>query len=130
MRMLGGMAVVVSLLLGLALWLIVKDSTEKKIAVEVAFLLLMAVLIPGVSVAAACTVAKVEDGRLDFFFCGIRTRTFALDGGTTFDLHKIGRMEVLRIQRGNRTYVPNGALDEDPIVDLLRTNGVAERHAN
>jgi hypothetical protein len=130
MRVLGGMAVVVSVLLGLALWLVVKETTEKKIAVELAFVFLMIVLVAVVSVATACTVAKVEDGRLDFFFCGIRTRTFALDGGTTFDLHKIGRMEVLRIQRGHRTYVPNGALDKHAIVDLLRTNDVAKREAD
>jgi hypothetical protein len=148
MRVLGTMGIVLGVLLGLALWLVVKDTTEKKIAVEVAVLIVMVVLIAVASAAAACTVARVKDGRLEFLFCGIRTRSFPLDGRTTFDLHKIGRLEILRIWRrpavpsggldkdsvadlirGPLRYVPNGALDKDAIVDLLRTNGVAERQA-
>jgi hypothetical protein len=128
--MFGSMAVVLSALLGLALWLIVKDATEKKIAVEVVFVILIAGLVSGVSAAAAFTVARVQDGRLDFFFCGVRMRSFAVDGGTTFDLHKIGRLEILRIQRGSQSYVPNGALDEAALIDLLRAHGVAERPAD
>jgi len=148
-RVPGSMATVLSGLLGLALWLWVKDTTEKKIAVEVAFVIVMVVLIGVVSAAAACTIARVQDGSLDFFFCGMRTRSFPLDGSTTFDLHKIGRLEILRIWqqpavptgaldkdsfadliRGPRKYVPNGALDKDAIVDLLRTNGAVERQAD
>ena len=109
MRALASMAIALSVLLGLALWLVVKDTTEKKIVVEVAFVIVIAVLITAASGAAACTVAKVRDGKLDFFFCGMRTKSFTLDGGTTFDLHKIGRLEVLRIWRERSSYVPNGA---------------------
>src|ERR1044072_7799198 len=130
MRVLGGTAVVISVLLGLALWLVVKDTAEKKIAVEVAFVVVMVVLISGASIAAASTVAKVQDGKLDFRFCGVRTRSFVLDGDTTFDLHKIGRLEVLRIQRGRKWYVPNGALDREALIVLLRECGVAERKAD
>ena len=130
MRVLGGMAIAVSILLGLALWLVVKDTTEKKIAVEIAVVIIIAVLITAASIAAACTVAKVRDGKLDFFFCGMRTKSFALDGGTTFDLHKIGRVEVLRIRRERSSYVPSGALDKEALIALLRTSGVAERRAD
>jgi hypothetical protein len=125
----GVLAVAAGVFLGLALWLIVKDTTEKKIAVELAFLIVVA--LPGIvfmPVAAACMVAKVQDGRLEFFFCGIRRRSFSLDGDTTFELPKIGgRLEVLTIRRGRSTYVPSGLFDKESLVDLLRANGVAER---
>src|SRR4051794_37285344 len=98
MRTLGVAGVIASILLGLALWLVVRDTTEEKLAVELASIVFLVVLVALGSIVAAATVAKVEDGRLDFFFCGVRTRSFALDGGTTFDLHKIGRLEVLRIR--------------------------------
>jgi len=79
----------------------------------------------------------------------MRPRSFPLDGSTVFDLHKIGRLEILRIWRqpavptgaldkdsfadlirGPSRYVPNGAFDKDAIVELLRTNGVAGRQAD
>jgi intracellular sulfur oxidation DsrE/DsrF family protein len=129
-RVVGSIALVGSALLALPLWLIVKDTAETKIAVEVAYVIVGIVLITAASIAAACTVAKVQDGRLDFFFCGMRMRSFALDGDTTFDLLKIGRVNMLRIRRGTKSYVPNGALDKGGLVDLLRTNGVAERKAD
>lgn len=149
MRVLGGMAVVASVLLGLALWLVAKDSTDQKIAVEIAFLFVAGIIVLGATVVASCTVAKVQDGSLNFFFCGMRTRSFALDGATVFDMHRIGRLEILRIWRLNTLpvgapdretfaafvrqpikYVPNGALDKNELVDLLRANGVAERQAD
>jgi hypothetical protein len=60
----------------------------------------------------------------------MRTRSFELDGGTTFDLHKFRGLEVLRIWRGQAWYVPNGLFDKEALVDLLRTNGVAEQQAD
>jgi hypothetical protein len=130
MRVLGGLSFGIGALLGLAMWLFVHDTTRTKIAVEIALLMVLAMIVLAAAVAAASTVARVQDGSLDFFFCGMRMRSFAVDGSTTFDLHKIGRLEVLRIQRGPESYVPNGALDKDALVDLLRTNGVAERQAD
>jgi len=90
----------------------------------------VAILIPAVGLAAASAVAKMGDGRLDFFFCGVPTRSFALDGDTTFELRKIDGVEVLCIHRGPQRYVPNGALDNAALVHLLRTDGVAERQAD
>jgi len=149
MRVFGSTTVILSVLLGLALWLIVKDTTETKIVVEIAFVVLAVIAIAVVSVAVACTVAQVEEGRLDFYFCGVKTQSFALDGNTVFDLHKIGRLEILRIWRLTvlptgaldkekfaafirepTRYVPSGALDRLALVDLLRANGVAERQAD
>lgn len=116
-------------LLGLALWR--GDGwTERKVGLEVAFVMFAVALVACMSVVAAFTFAKVQDGRLDFFFCGVRTRSFALDGATTFELRRIGRMETLLVRRGSLQYVPNGALDKRAIVNLLRANGVAERQAD
>jgi hypothetical protein len=126
----GSLALVGSVLLGLALWLVVKDTAATKIGVEFAFVVLAAFLVVATSIAAGSAVAKVQDDRLEFFFCGMRMRSFALDGTTSFDLKKIGRLEVLCIQRGPETYVPNEALDKDALIGLLRASGVAERKAD
>ena len=92
--------------------------TPDQIAVEIAFLFVAGVIVLGASVAASCTVAKVQDGNLNFFFCGMRTRSFALDGSTVFDVHKIGRLEILRIWRLNT--LPVGASDRETFAALIR----------
>ena len=141
--------IVASVLLGSALWLVVKETAETKIAVEIAFLVVAGVIVVGATVAASSTVAKVQDGNLKFYFCGVRMRSFALDGNTVFDVHKIGRLEILRIWRLNTLpvgasdretfaafirqpvrYVPSGAFDKSELLNLLRANGVAERQAD
>lgn len=130
MRVLGSMAIAVSSLLALALWLFTSDTTAAKVAVEIRFLILMVVLVSSMAVVSACTVARVRDGKLNFYFCGIRTRSFVLDSETTFELKKIGRMAALTIRRGRSCYYPNGSLNKEALVNLLRTNGVAEWQAD
>ena len=73
--------------------------------------------------------AEIRDGRLNFYFCGIRMRSIPLDYSTHFELREMGRLKVLRIQSKGSTYVPNGALDKSEVVEPLRANGVAERQA-
>jgi hypothetical protein len=129
-RVLGSLFVVAFAVYALATRLFVKKTTEVDMALEVALMVFVALLVPGIGVAAMCTVARVHDGKLEFFFFGIRTKSFPLDGGTMFDLHKAGRVEMVRILREHRSYVPSGAIDREALVDLLRRNGVREREAN
>lgn len=86
MRILGSLLAVVCILLAFVLWLVVDDTAQTKITVEVVFVIVAALVVAGARIAAASAVAKVQDGRLDFFFGRIRTKSFALDGSTTFDL--------------------------------------------
>jgi hypothetical protein len=111
------------------LWIFAKDSVATKIAASVAMLALAGIGVVCICVASAFAVAEIRDDRLSFYFCGIRTRSIALDESTFFELRKIGRLEILRICSNGSRYVPNGALDKSAVVDLLRANGVAEQKA-
>jgi hypothetical protein len=130
MRILGGLSAVVCGLFVLVLWLVVEDTARTKIAVGVVFVIAAAFVTATASTAAASATARAQDGKLDFFFCGIRTKSFALDGNTTFNLEKFGPFQVLRIHRGRQSYSHNGALDRDSLINLLRANGVREQKAN
>ena len=80
-----------------------------------------------VSILAKFTVARVQNGMLNCFFCGVRTRTIPLDSTTTFQIRQYGRLPVLVITAlGKRGYVPNGALDRPALLELLRHNGASE----
>ena len=114
-------------LLALGLWIFVKDTTLTKVAVGIAFFIVATAIFVCSVAAAAFSVAEVHDGRLTFFFLGLRTRSFSLDDGTTYEVKNIGRTQILIICRGKSTYVPNGTFDKQPLIDLLRANGVSER---
>ena len=64
--------------LALALWLFVRETLVTKIAVVFIYLVFGVVLVAFAALAAATTVARVTDGRLDFSFCGVRMRSIAL----------------------------------------------------
>ncbi len=113
--------------LALALWLFARGTLVTKVAVVFVYVVFGVILVTFAGFAAAATVARVTDGRLNFFFCGLRTRSIPLDGATTFELQTIGRLRVLCIRSGRSSYVPNGALDVPELVDLLWANGVVER---
>ena len=96
------------------------------IAVAIAFVVVVAIIVGFATIAASLTVAQVDDGRLNFSFCGVRKRSFALDAGTTFELRSTGRLNVLIIRSGRSRYVPSGALDTGELIDLLRQNRVRD----
>ena len=127
LRSVGGVAAVAAGLLALCLGLFARTSIEKKIAGVIAFIVVACALVICGSIAAAATVARVEDGTLQFCFCGLKTRSIPLDASAAFEMRTIGRLRVLVISRGRLTYVPNGALDTEELVRLLRASGVAER---
>lgn len=114
-------------LLTAALWLCVNDGSATQIAVSFLMVIVAGVILLCACVASSTTIAEVRDGRLNFYFCGIRTRSISLDASTMFELRTIGRLKVLSIQSSGLDYVPNGALDTCDVIDLLRANGVAER---
>jgi hypothetical protein len=122
------MAIVISLPMA-GLWLIAKSSFATKIAVSISVLVFAGVVLLCACVASSFAIAEVRNCRLNFYFCGVRTRSIPLNGSTLFELRKMGRLRVLRIHSSGSTYVPNGALDISDVVELLRTNGVAERKA-
>src|SRR5437868_6196929 len=95
----------------------------------VAYVAFAAALTISACIAAVLTHARIHDGTLTFHFCGISTQSIALDAETTFEVREIGRMRTLRITRGASNYLPNGALNTQELIDLLRANGVAERKA-
>jgi hypothetical protein len=129
LRTIGAAGVVAEAFLVLALWLVVKDSFETKVAVAFAGALVMSVIVLFAAAMAAFTVAEVRSGRLNFSFCGMPTRSFGLNEGTTFEVRTLGRLEVLTITCERTSYVPNGLLDKSDLVELLRANGVAETNA-
>jgi hypothetical protein len=124
----GGLAIVISLPI-LGLWLIAKSSSTTKIVVSVLILVFAGIVLLCACVASSFAIAEIRNRRLNFYFCGVRTRSILLNDSTIFELRKMGRLKVLCIQSSGSTYVPNGALDISDVVDLLRANGVAERKA-
>jgi len=108
-------------------WIFVRAPSASKVGLT---LLLFAIALFGatvVSILAKFTVARVQNGMLNFSFCGVRTRTIPLDSTTTFQIRQYGRLPVLVITAsGKRGYVPNGALDRRAILELLRHNGASE----
>ncbi|SRR5258706_9666349 len=72
LRIVGGGAAIAGTLLGLALWLFVKDTLVTKVAVGLLYVVLAILGLAFVSIAAAFTVAQVREGKLNFHFavCG------------------------------------------------------------
>jgi hypothetical protein len=108
-------------------WAVARDRLAIKVAVTRAMFGLAVVAGFAMSIAARLTIARVQNGTLVFSFFGVRTRTIPLDSTTTFQMRRIGRLPVLVITSGQKSYVPNGALDRRALMELLRRNGVVER---
>jgi hypothetical protein len=125
----GGVAAITTGLITLSFWLFAKNPPAIKIAVNLAFIAIAGIFTLCASVASSSAIAEVRHGRLNFYFCGMRTRSIPLDALTMFELRTIGRLRVLSIRSGGSSYVPNGALNIDDVIDLLRANGVTERKA-
>jgi hypothetical protein len=113
--------------LAVALGLLVKEPSATRVAIAVAITALAAVFVVAMSAAAATAMAQVRERRLNFYFCGLRMRSFPLDASLEFELRKIGRLEVLAIHCGASRYFPNGVFDKRELTDFLRSNGVNER---
>ena len=129
LRKVGGGAAVAAVVLALALWFFVNASAATKVTVWIALIAFAMIVTLCASIASASAAAQVQNGRLNFSFCGIRTRSIPLNAITTFELRTRGRLRLLIITSGTSTYVPNGALDRDELIALLSANGVAERNA-
>jgi len=125
-RKVGGAMVVLAVLL--ALWLVVKETAAKKLAVFFAFIAVAILLLAYLAIAAATAIAEIKQGRLSFYAFGRRIHSFPLDS-TTFEIHPVGRLRVLVISSDHASYVPEGTLDQEELVQLLRANGVAEEAA-
>lgn len=127
-RTMGGVSAVGMIVIAIAMWTFAREPFAIKVDVVVMLFCLAGIGTAVVSLLASLTVARVHNGRLNFSFCGVRTRSIPLDSTTTFQMRLVGRrMRVLVITSGGRSYVPNGALDRDALMELLRMNGVAER---
>jgi hypothetical protein len=114
----------------LAMWVFAKNSSVgAKIAVSFAMIAIAGAITLFACISSTFTIAEVRNRRLNFYFCGWRTRSIPVDAPTIFELRGIGRLKVLSIQSGRLSYVPNGALDYREVAELLRANGVAERKA-
>jgi hypothetical protein len=129
LRTLGGVFAIVISLPIIGLWLFAKNAPATKIVVSILMLVLAGIVLLCACVASSFTIVEVRNGSLNFYFCGIRTRSFPLDASTTFELRTIRRFKLLSIESSGSSYVPNGCLDTHEVVDLLRANGVAERKA-
>lgn len=129
MRTAGWQLPLVTCLPIVGLWLFAKNPFPTKVVVSIAMLVLAGIGVLFMCVLSALAIAQVQNGRINFYLCGIRTRSIPLGDSTSFELHKIGRLKVPRIQSNGSTYVPNGLLGRAEVVDLLRANGVAERKA-
>jgi hypothetical protein len=130
LRMVGGANAIGIPVVMIPLWVFVNGSSATKMAVSLAIVVFMGVVTLCACVAAATTIAAVRGRRLNFYFCGVRTRSVPLDASTAFELRTIGgRLEVLVIRSGGSSYVPNGALNSGDVAKLLRANGVAELKA-
>jgi uncharacterized membrane protein YbhN (UPF0104 family) len=129
LRTVGGGFALGNLLLLSGLWLFAKNSSATKIAVSAAMIGFAGVVLLCACLGSSFTIAEVRDRRLNFYFCGIRTRSIPLDASTVFELRTIGRLKVLSIRSSGSSYVPNGALNIQDVLSLLRANGVAERKA-
>ena len=75
---------------------------------------------------AAVSSARVEGGVLRFRCGGVPLRAIPLAAVTGFE-RLAGRGSAVRILYGSSWYCPNGTLDPDEVVELLRAHSVAER---
>jgi hypothetical protein len=114
-------------LAAIGLWTFARDPIPIKVNVTLVLFGFAGVATCAVSIAAAFTVARVQNGSLTFSFCGVRTRSIPLDAATTFQIRRIGRLHLLVITSGQKHYVPNGAFDKRALMEFLRLNGVVER---
>lgn len=125
-RVMGGLTIFLACILALAFWLFVKNSRATRIAVWLACVGLGGLATLSVAIISKYTMAEIHDGKINFYFCGLRTRSIPLDADTTLELRKVGRLKILVITRGSSSYVPNGALDRQKLFNLLRAHGIAE----
>ena len=124
-RSMGGLTLFLACFLALAFWLVVKGSRATKIAVGLACVGLGGLATVCVAIIAKYTMAEIHDGKINFFFCGLKTRSIPLDAGTAFHPKKVGRTGFLVITCGGRDYVPNGAFDHKRLFDFVRDHGAA-----
>jgi len=124
-RLMGGLTLFLACFLALAFWLFVKSSRTTRIAVWLACVGLGGLATLSVAIISKYTMAEIHDGKINFYFCGFRTRSFPLDAGTAFQLKKVGRTGFLVITRAGRDYVPNGAFDHKRLFDFVRDHGAA-----
>ena len=97
---------------------------DLKLAAVLFLATLAVVATAAAAVAAAVTTARVDGANLRFAFGGIPVRTIPLAAVRGYQ-RLFGRGSV-RIIYGSSWYCPNGLLDHDRLVDLLRAHGVAE----
>lgn len=113
----------------LAIWLSAKDSALTRVAAMFALVVMSSVILLCACVASSFTYAEVRDRELLFYFCGIRTRSFLLDGSIMFEDRTFGRCSCVVIRSNGSSYVPNGCLDRHEVINMLRRNGVLEQKA-
>jgi len=126
-RSMGGLTILLACMMALNFWLFVKDSRATRIAVWLACVGLGGLATLSVAIVSKYTVAEIHDGKINFYFCGLRTRSIPLDAGATFQLKKVGRTGFLVITRGGRDYVPNGAFDHKRLFDFVRDHAAASQ---
>jgi hypothetical protein len=125
-RAVGGVSATGMAVVATALWAFCREPLATKVVVTLVLFGFAVVTTSTVSIAARFTIARVQNGFLYFSFCGVRTRAVPLDSTTTFQVRQIGRLRVLVITSGQKSYVPNGTLDRRALMELLRQNGVVE----
>ena len=107
-------------------------STDEPRALKLAAVLLLVTLAvlatAGLTLAAALTSARVDGESLRFTFCGVTVRRIRLDAISGYE-RPFGRGSPIRIIYGTSSYCPNGLLETDEVVDLLRSHGVAEQNS-
>lgn len=124
--MVGTYAIIMPLIAALA-WIFVHAPIASKVGLTLLLFAIALVAAAVVSILAKFTAARVQNGVLNFSFCGVRTRTIPLDSTTTFQMRQYGRLRVLVITESDqRDYVPNSALDRPALLELLRHNGASE----
>jgi hypothetical protein len=113
-----------------AVWIWSGDEpASRKLAAVLLLATLGIMLTLALAIAAALTTARVDGGILRFAFCGIAVRTIPLNTIRGYE-RLFGRGSSVRILYGSTWYCPNGLLDSDQMVDLLRSHGVPETNAN
>jgi hypothetical protein len=107
-------------------------STDEPRTLKLAAVLLLitfAVLATAaLTLAAALTSARVDGDCLRFTICGVTARRIQLDAISGYE-RPFGPGSPVRIIYGTSWYCPNGLLEADDVVDLLRSHGVAEQNA-
>lgn len=122
-----GIIALFACLAALAVWVSAGETRGTKVAAWLACVGFGALASLCMVIISRYSMAEIHDGKINFYFCGLRTRSIPLDADTTFELQKVvGRLEVLVISRGASRYVPNEWLNRQKLMSLLRTHGIAE----